>query len=242
MFHLKKNKKIVQFIVISMLLNNPLLAESIKYEFKFIKLLEQGKKKNFEPQNDNFDIENYTLKKNINSKYPFYLEVEKEDVGKKIKLKVRNEKDWIIIFPNNGEFVVPKMPKGNKVIKINIKMIRKYTEIYFDIFGEYEYSVQVYFVSNKDVALQKIQDLQKIKKLNKEEGNILCTNDIRQDIREDVYYEAVPIIPHRGYKYKVKIGHYSNEKQALKVKNCIRNLYPNSLYESFITARLINRD
>ena len=90
MFHLKKNKKIVQFIVISMLLNNLLLAESIKYEFKFIKLLEQGKKKIFEPQNDNFDIENYTLKKNINSKYPFYLEVEKEDVGKKIKLKVRN--------------------------------------------------------------------------------------------------------------------------------------------------------
>ena len=220
MFHLKSNNiKIVQFIFISMILNNFLLAESIQYKFKFIKLLEHGKKEVFKPEKENIKIEHYELKKDTKSKtsYPFYIEVEKKDVGKRIKLTIINEKDWIIVFPKNGEFIVPKMIEKNPTIKMNIKMIRKYTEIYFDIFGKYEYAVQVLYTKNKDIALQTINDL------------------IKDNY--DAYYEAVPIIPHRGYMYKVKVGHYHDLEKAKKKKIEIINRY-SSFKDSFVTARL----
>ena len=109
--------------------------------------------------------------------------------------------------------------KKNIKIDMNIKLIRKFSEIYFEIFGKYRYSVQVLYVKNKNVALQKRDALIK-------------------DGYKNAYCEAVPIIPNRGYMYKVKIGDYDTLSKARKILSKIKNKYK-MLSNSFVTARQI---
>ena len=188
-----------------------------KYEFQFIKILEHGKKQKFKAEEiDVEEISNnkFTVEKNKNEIYPFYIKLKKEDIGKLIKLKIKNKLNWIIVSPINGELSISKNMKA----KIKILVVRKYTEIYYDIFSDYEYSVQVFYTKRKDKALQ-----------------------IRDDLIRDkykAYYEAIPILPNKGYTYKIKVGEFSKIEDAEKLKNKIQRWYPTRFKDCFITGRM----
>lgn len=211
-----QNKIKVMFIFILILEDITLIANEFKYEFQFIKILEHGKKKKFTVNDIDIKevINNFTVEEDNDARYPFYIKLSKKDIGKQIKLEIANNKNWVMLSPSKGSLTISKNMKA----KIEILLVRKYTEIYYDIFGNYEYSVQVFYTESKKKALQ-----------------------LRDDLIKDkykAYYEVVPIVPNKGYMYKVKVGNFSTIKEAKEEKNKINQWYPIKLQGSFITARM----
>ena len=199
-FYKKKWNKL--FIIAMLLSTTTLMADYINLRLDVVEIKDNGQEKVF--KNVGISINKSAIQaKNLgNGKFDLKKNAKQFKFGDKIQLKL-SDSNWFILSPFNGELFVP-----NKAEKIKVRVISKQSRVYAALFTTVrDYSIQVVSTYNEAYAIDTM-------------------NALKKDYK-DVYYEAhaKANVPKNGFFYKVKVGHFKNKKEAIKVLMKIRKRY-----------------
>ena len=196
-------KKWTKVLAVSMLLSGTtLMADYINLQGSIIKVKDNGQEEVF--QNVGISINKSAIHTRTYEKGNFELKKNAQQfkIGDKIQLKL-SDKNWFIISPFNGKMFLP-----NKAEKIKIRVVSKDSRVYAALFTTIrDYSIQVVTTYNEAYAIDTM-------------------NALKKDYK-DVYYEAhaKANVPKNGFFYKVKVGHFTSKKNAIKTLKKIRKRY-----------------